>query len=109
MMLVPAVLLAENVPEAPSMLPTVALLLLQVPPVTALCRVVERLRHTLVAPVIDAVGFTVIVVVVIHPVGSVYVIDTDPPEIPVTTPVDPTMAAMALLPLVHVPPVAEVL
>ena len=80
------------------------LLLLQMPPGTTSLRVSVRPTHTLVEPIIGpGVGLTLIVVVVIQPVGKVKVITVLPIATPVTTPVvDPTVAMVVAL-LVQVP------
>ena len=56
--------------------------------------------------VITEVGadITVTTVVVLQPVGSVYVIPAVPAAIPLSTPVPATMGATAVAPLLHVPP-----
>src|SRR5580704_16052956 len=68
-----------------------------------------RPMHTLEGPdIADGNVFTVITAVVLHPVGSVYVIVVVPGATPVTIPVaEPTVAIAGLL-LTHVPPPASV-
>jgi hypothetical protein len=49
-------------------------------------------------------GCTAILMLVLHPVGNVYIIVTVPPDTPVTIPEeDPTVAIVVLL-LLHTPP-----
>lgn len=61
-----------TVPVVASILPTVGVLLLHVPPVVLLLSVVVAPWHTVNTPVIAAgTGFTVTTDVVTHPVGSV--------------------------------------
>jgi hypothetical protein len=89
-------------------LETVALALLipHDPPAAESIKVILAPTHTLLAPVMcpaSGKGFTVIVVVVVHPVGNVYVIIVVPAEMPATTPaVNPTIA-MLVLSLFQVP------
>jgi hypothetical protein len=96
---------------APVVDPTVAttlLLLVQVPPPLVLVNVTVLPIHTLAGPVIAAgTGFTVIGVVLLHPVGKVYVIETTPAPTPVTTPVVEPTIAIEVEPLAHVPPPGE--
>src|SRR4051794_1305460 len=83
---------------------TLALPLLQVPPAMPSARLVVRPSHTSVLPVIAAGnGSTVIIVVEIQLVGSVYVIVEVQTAIPVITPVAASMEVKALL-LLHTPP-----
>jgi hypothetical protein len=95
--------------------PTVAiavLLLLHVQPAGVVVSVVVRPTHKLVLPVIGVGnGLTVTVAVAAHVVGSVYVIVAVPgagvEETPLTSPVPATTVAIAVLLLVHRPPVGE--
>lgn len=80
------------------------LLLAHVPPPPSV-RAVTWPAHTVAVPVIaegDAV--TVMVFVVIHPVGNVNVIAALPADTPVITPVEEAAVAIAVLLLLHVPP-----
>ena len=63
--------------------------------------------HTLVAPDIVPVSatFTVTCVVVVQLPPTVYVILAVPADIAASTPDDAFMVAMAVVPLLHVPPV----
>ena len=66
--------------------------------------------HTLVAPVIaGAAALTATVLMLRHPVPIAYVMFVDPTDAPVTTPVVPPTAAIALLALLHVPPLTLLL
>jgi len=95
--------------------PTVAiavLLLLHVHPAGVVVSVVVRPTHKLVLPVIGVGnGLTVTVAVAAHVVGNVYVIVAVPgagvEETPLTSPVPATTVAIAVLLLVHTPPVGE--
>src|SRR4051812_6159886 len=82
------------------------LLLLQVPPVTALFIVVEPPTHTLIAPVIGAIGFTVSVPVAVHPAPdpAEYEMVVVPPDTPEANPVDDPTTPTDVLLLLHVPP-----
>jgi hypothetical protein len=83
---------------------TAALLVLQIPPGIALVSKVDDPLQTLaVPPIADGDALTVIVVVLKHPVGKVYVIVEVPAAIEVTTPVPEITATLASL-LLHVPP-----
>ena len=63
--------------------------------------------QTAVIPVMaDGKGLTVNTVVVMQPVGNVYVIVTVPDSTPVTVPVDDPTVAIAILLLDQVPPPA---
>ena len=78
------------------------LLLLQVPSGVASLSAVVKPAHTLVVPVIAAgSGFTVTTLVMIQPVGKVYVTVAVPAVIPVIT--LPAAVATAVLLLLHVP------
>ena len=91
--------------------PIVATLVLpldQVPPPVASLRVVVKPLQTVAIPVMDeGNGFTVTTFVAIQPVARVYVIVELPDDTPVTSPVDKPTVAIAVLPLVHVPPPAS--
>jgi len=66
--------------------------------------------HTLVGPVIaGAAALTATVLMLRHPVPIEYVMFVDPTDAPVTTPVVPPTAAIALLALLHVPPLTLLL
>jgi hypothetical protein len=54
--------------------------------------------------VIKSIGLTVTVVVAEHPVGRIYEMSAVPPVTPVTIPVVPPTTAIAVFPLLHVPP-----
>lgn len=89
--------------------PTVAsevLLLLHVPPTEVSAKVVVAPTQIAPAPTIaEGFGFTVTGIVTKHPVtGNVYEIDGIPDDMPVTIPVEPTVASVGLL-LLQVPPV----
>ena len=81
------------------------LLLLHVPPDVASLSVVVRPWHISLMPVIAAgKGYTVSMVVIIHPVGKVYVTVEVPAERPVAMPVPEPIVATDVLLLAHVPP-----
>jgi len=80
------------------------LLLLQDPPEVASLKVMVLPRHTPDALRIADIGLTVIVVVAIHPVGSVYVILEVPADTVVTLPL-PSIVATPVVLLAQVPPV----
>ena len=89
----------------PLLLPTVAVDpdVLQVPPPGQLS-VVLNPTHTVPLPVIaEAPGVTVTTIVVVQP-PAVYEIVAVPVAIPLTTPVEPTVA-IPVAPELHVPPV----
>lgn len=66
--------------------------------------------HTLVGPVIaGAAALTATVLMLRHPVPIEYVMFVDPTDAPVTTPVVPPTDAIALLALLHVPPLTVLL
>src|ERR1043165_5726673 len=97
---------ANTPPTTPVDEPTVAVaisLLLQVPPVVVLLRVVTPPSHTLAVPVVAAIGFTVTIVVTLHPVESAYVTLVVPLATPVTIPLADPMVATAVLLTAHVP------
>src|SRR4051812_12928751 len=86
--------------------------LLHIPPVTESLSVVVSPTHIPIAigrPVI-ATGevLTVTVVVAMQPAGAVYVIRAVPVFIPVAAPVLVSMVAIAVLLLLHVPPLVPV-
>lgn len=96
-------------PVVTSTVATSVLLLLQVPPVTALVSVVVVALQMLEDPDIVPVngnGLTVMVVNAVHPPGVVYVMFVVPDTTPFTTPFDMPMVATPVLLLCHVPPVA---
>jgi hypothetical protein len=77
---------------------------LQIPPGVALVSKVDDPLQTLAVPPIAAgAALTVIVVVLKHPVGKVYVIVEVPAATEVTTPVPEIKATLASL-LLHIPP-----
>jgi len=81
------------------------LLLLQLPPPVASDKVTVEPRHTKLGPVIAAgEGFTVMPVVVIQPVGNVYVIVAVPADMPPTVPFAAPTVPTAVLLLVQAPP-----
>ena len=83
---------------------TVVLLLLHTPPVVGSPKISVAPTQTAVLPMMGNNGFTNIAVVAKQPDGSIYVIVTVPPAIPVTIPVNEPIVAMVLLLLLHVPP-----
>jgi len=104
---------AETPVSTPEPEPTVAtavVLLLHVPPGTALMSVILPPTHTLMpgVPTVPMIGpgngFTVTVVVTKQPDDSMYVMTEVPLETPVTMPVDEPTVAIDVLPLLHVPP-----
>lgn len=94
---------------SPDALPIVAinvLLLFHVPPIVASLSVVVKLAHTLTAPMIGVITPTTFTVaVLVQPEASVYVTEVLPTLTPVTIPVDRSIVAIAVLLLLHVPPV----
>ena len=81
--------------------------LLQVPPVVVFPNVVISPEQTVVVPEIaEGKGFVVTTLLVVQPVASVYVMTEVPGATPVTRPEPATMVAVAVLLLLHVPPVA---
>ena len=88
--------------------PTVAnavLLLLHVPPGVATVNVVVCPTHTLLAPLTDVGGATIVTVrAAMQLVESVYVIVAVPVVMPFTTPDEEPMVATDGLPLLQVPP-----
>jgi hypothetical protein len=88
---------------------TVILLLLQVPPVTALLNVAVAPSHIEAEPVIaETAELTVTPAVTWQPVDNVYVIEATPPDTPLTTPPALIVATVVLL-LPHVPPAVALL
>ncbi len=83
--------------------------LLQVPPPVALLSVTVDPAHTDAGPVIGVAEFTVIVNVVKHPIGDVYMMTEVPGDTPYTTPVPDVIVATFVLLLVHVPDVVILL
>jgi hypothetical protein len=78
------------------------------PPLTAFVSVVVPPAHTVAVPPIAAgAAFTITHAVCIHPAFSAYVIAVEPAETPVTTPVVVPTVAIAVLILLHAPPVGE--
>jgi hypothetical protein len=90
--------------EAPTVV-IVKLLLLQLPPVVASFKVIVEPWQKAMLPVIAAgKGLTVMVRVIMQPVGAVYVMFVVPAATPLTIPLEtPTVAAAVLL-LPQVPP-----
>ena len=81
------------------------MLRLHVPPVVISLSAINELTHTEDAPPIaPGNGFIVTGIVVLQPVGSVYVICVIPVIIPLTTPLEEPIVATAGLPESHVPP-----
>jgi hypothetical protein len=95
---------AVAIPDEEPMVATDVVPLAQVPPAGVLVNVVELPSHIDKDPDnVDGNGFTVIVVVVRQPVGSVYVTTATPDELPVTMPdVEPTETIVPVTP--QVPP-----
>jgi len=85
--------------------PTAVLLLLHVPPGVTSLKFVVRPKQTLLVPkILAGNGFTVAIVVVIQPVGNVYITILVPARMPVIQPlVLPTLAIDGETEL-HVPP-----
>jgi len=86
---------------------TVVSVLVHTPPGVASKSVIVELSHTTVGPEISAGnGLTVMVVIAAHVVGSVYSITVvhGPGPMPVTSPVNGSIAAQPGLLLLHVPP-----
>src|ERR1043165_2201601 len=85
---------------------TVTLLLLQIPPSVGSLRVVVDPSQTLATPdIAPGTVLTVTTVVVRQPEPREYVITAVPADIPVTTPVVTPTVAIALVLVLHVPPV----
>jgi hypothetical protein len=98
--------LATPVPN--TIVATKELLLLHVPPKTALLMVVDKPTQVVVAPMIpEGAGLTVTALVAAQPPGIVYVMVADPEERPDTNPVFTSTAATIVLLLLHVPPGEE--
>ena len=95
---------AVTTPDDEPIVATEVVPLAQVPAAGVLDNEVALPSQTVKEPVIEVGnGFTVIVVVVRQPVGSVYVTTAIPEEMPVTTPVvEPTETTEPVTP--HVPP-----
>lgn len=93
--------------------PTVALvrlLLDQLPPESALPRVVVRPTQTVGDPVMaDIAALTVTIVEAVQPEASVYVMPAVPVDTLVTRPLDEPTKATDALSLTHVPPVVALL
>ena len=85
---------------------TALLLLVQVPPAVTSPSVVVKPIHTLAVPVMaPGIGFTVMVFVILQPVGNKYVITgVEVPATPVTIPVAEPIVASVVIELLHVPP-----
>ena len=79
-------------------------LLLHVPPTVASVSVVVRPIQALIVPPITENAVTVTTVVTLHPVDIVYVIVAFPAATPVIVPSAAPAVAIAVLLLVHVPP-----
>ena len=89
---------------------TAVLLLLHVPPVVGCDKVEDDPMQVFVVPVIaEGAPFTVAIVVTLQPPGAVYVMFTVPAVTPVNMPVDAPIVAIAVAPLVHVPPLVALL
>lgn len=75
------------------------------PPVLISLNGIDEPTQTVVGPAIGAGSvFTVITVVILHPVGKVYIIVSVPEVIPVTIPEPDPIIAIAGLLLIQVPP-----
>jgi len=81
--------------------------LLQVPPLVESLNAVVNPVHTTAVPVIAGTAVTVIVVIRMHPVLSIYVMMAVPVLMPAAIPVDEPMVAIPLLLLVQIPPETE--
>ena len=89
--------------EAP-IVTILVLLLVHVPPVDASDNVADVPMHRKVDPVIGCIGFTVTIIVALHPVvPAIYVIVAVPPATPVIIPVVVPAVAIAALLLLHTP------
>jgi hypothetical protein len=96
-----------TIPDVVPIVATVTLLLTHVPPVSVLPKVVVNPRHTAGVPEIaDGSGLTVNTLMVLQPVGNVYVIFAVPAATPSTIPVPGPIAATDGLLLPH-PPLGE--
>ena len=103
MVVVPAVT-PVTTPEPETTVATEVLLLVHVPDGVASLSVVVNPEHTAKVPVIFAGnGLTVITLVLIQPVGNVYVIVDVPATRPLTRPVPELTVAAVVLLLLHVP------
>jgi hypothetical protein len=90
----------------PATTDALVLTVLHAPPVGVPVSVVVEFSHTSIVPVIvPGNGFTNTGAVATQPVDSMYVMMLVPEATPVTTPVDDTTVATAVVPLLHVPPV----
>jgi hypothetical protein len=93
-----------NIPTA-LIVAAAVLPLIHVPPPVGAMTVASDPTHTVLLPVKGAGnGFTVIIVVILHVVGSVYVIVAVPADTPVTSPEEAPTDTEPLA-LLHVPPV----
>ncbi len=93
------------IPDVLLMVATVISLLLQVPPDVVLLSKADDPSHTVVVPLMVAgLLYIIIVVVRTHPAPNEYEIVAEPAATPVTTPVEPSMVAVDVLLLLHVPP-----
>jgi hypothetical protein len=87
------------------MLATAALLLLQMPPGVASLRLVVEVTQRFVLPVMGSgTGFTRILVLITHPVPTVYTMVATPADTPVIMPLEVPAVAMDAGVLLHVPP-----
>jgi hypothetical protein len=95
----------------PEVAPTTAieeLLLLHVPPAGELLKVMKDPWHTVADPVMaEGRAITVTVVKTVQPDPNEYVILVVPALTPETMPEEGAIVAMAVFPLVHIPPVIE--
>lgn len=83
------------------------LLLLHVPPATALLNIDVLPLHTDAIPVTGAVGFTVTVALAVHPAAVLYTITDVPADTPDTTPDEAPIVATPVTEELHVPPAGE--
>jgi hypothetical protein len=75
------------------------------PPLAGSVKAVADPTQTTGVPLIaPGRALTVTIAVLLHVVGSIYVMMDVPARPPVTTPVVPSIVATSVLPLVHVPP-----
>jgi hypothetical protein len=106
MFAVPVAIPVTN-PESRTTVALAVLLLIQVPPAVALDKSAVDPTQTLLGPVLAAgAAITVTSVVLIQPVGNVYVIVVVPNDAGVTTPPE-EMVATPVVPLLHVPPAGD--
>lgn len=82
----------------------VASLLIHVPPVIADDNVAIEPVQIVVAPVIEGIALTVIMLVVVQPAGVVYVIIEVPAVMPAIMPLPDPAVATPVVPLLQVPP-----